>query len=302
MKKSVVLLSVMACIFAMFRYPSVMINPGQLLEGHKKIKDDCSACHVMFKGISSEKCISCHKLSEIGMKDIDSTGADRKSTLFHQNLSGQECTACHTDHLGANPEKSYSGFTHEMISNDVKNNCSSCHKAKEDTLHSMLSKDCSKCHNTDGWKPADFNHDMLQVAAANCLGCHKMPADLYHEKFTEDCSQCHSTDKWKPSTFDHSKYFLLDKKHNAVCITCHTNNNYGSYTCYGCHEHSESKIAGEHREEGIYNFSNCASCHKSGNEHDIKIPLEYRQGNESQDKSGSKKKEKKKKSKEDDDD
>jgi len=256
MKKSVVLLSVMACIFAMFRYPSVMINPGQLLEGHKKIKNDCSACHVMFRGISSEKCISCHKLSEIGMKDRDSTRADRKSTLFHQNLSGQECTACHTDHLGANPEKSFSGFS----------------------------------------------HDMLQGAAANCLGCHKKPADLYHEKFTENCSHCHSTDKWKPSTFDHSKYFLLDKKHNAECITCHTNNNYGSYTCYGCHEHSESKIAGEHREEGIYNFSNCASCHKSGNEHDIKIPLEYRQGNESQDKSGSKKKEKKKKSKEDDDD
>ena len=32
---------------------------------------------------------------------------------------------------------------------------------------------------------------------------------------------------------------------------------------------SESKIRKEYNEEGIYNFSNCISCHKSGNEHEI---------------------------------
>ncbi len=27
----------------------------------------------------------------------------------------------------------------------------------------------------------------------------------------------------------------------------------------------------EHNEHGIYNFTNCASCHRSGNEHDIRM-------------------------------
>ena len=39
---------------------------------------------------------------------------------------------------------------------------------------------------------------------------------------------------------------------------------------YDCHEHTESNIIAKHNEEGIYNISNCTSCHKSGNEHDIK--------------------------------
>ena len=73
--------------------------------------------------------------------------------------------------------------------------------------------------------------------------------------------------KTKNNTVAH---FTLDQNHNTTCNTCHSNNNYSSFTCYGCHEHSERKIIAEHNEEGIYNISNFASCHKSGNEHDIK--------------------------------
>jgi hypothetical protein len=94
--------------------------------------------------------------------------------------------------------------------------------------------------------------------------------DNFHNIIKDNCDKCHSTSKWMPSTFDHSVYFILDQNHNTTCNTCHSNNNYNSFTCYGCHEHSESKIIAEHNEEGIYNISNCISCHKSGNEHDIK--------------------------------
>lgn len=44
------------------------------------------------------------------------------------------------------------------------------------------------------------------------------------------------------------------------------NNDYSSYTCYGCHEHSRSKIREEHVEEGIYDYENCVECHRSGDE------------------------------------
>ena len=43
------------------------------------------------------------------------------------------------------------------------------------------------------------------------------------------------------------------------------------YTCYGCHEHTESQMVRKHNEEGIFNITKCASCHKSGDEHDIRM-------------------------------
>ncbi len=73
-----------------------------------------------------------------------------------------------------------------------------------------------------------------------------------------------------PATFDHEKYFRFDRHHNNECATCHVNNDYGNYTCYGCHEHSRSKVREEHVEEGIYNYENCVECHKNGDEDEAK--------------------------------
>ena len=49
-------------------------------------------------------------------------------------------------------------------------------------------------------------------------------------------------------------------------MTCHVDNIYDAYTCYGCHEHSRAKIRREHLEEGIRDYENCAECHRSGDE------------------------------------
>ena len=43
-----------------------------------------------------------------------------------------------------------------------------------------------------------------------------------------------------------------------------------NYTCYGCHEHSRSKIREEHLEEGIRDYENCVECHRSGDEDEAK--------------------------------
>ena len=48
------------------------------------------------------------------------------------------------------------------------------------------------------------------------------------------------------------------------------NNDYSNYTCYGCHEHSRSRIRKEHVEEGIHDYENCAECHRSGDEDEAK--------------------------------
>jgi hypothetical protein len=105
----------------------------------------------------------------------------------------------------------------------------------------------------------------------NCSTCHKNPGDSFHQSIKETCDKCHNTHQWKPSTFDHSAYFHLDRDHNGACNTCHINNDFKTFTCYGCHEHTENKIREEHEEHGIYNFTNCIACHKNADKHDIRI-------------------------------
>ncbi len=80
------------------------------------------------------------------------------------------------------------------------------------------------------------------------------------------CGQCHSQQQWKPATLDHDKLFVLDRDHQTECVTCHTNDDYSRYTCYGCHEHQPGKIRSKHMKEGIANFENCVECHRSADE------------------------------------
>jgi hypothetical protein len=224
MKKLYVLLSIGLFIFLIIQFPHTMINPGELSEGHQKLNNECLSCHKPFAGIKNEKCIACHNLSTIGKDTI----GKRHKTQFHQQLSNQLCSSCHSEHQGVFPVHPLSRFKHELLSETIIQNCNSCHKKPIDNIHKQVSTNCSSCHNTN---------------------------------------------KWVPSTFDHSAYFMLDQHHNTTCITCHSDANYSSYTCYGCHEHTENNMIAEHTEEGIYSIGNCASCHRSGNELDLKKNL-----------------------------
>ncbi len=275
MKKLIVIGIVAVCIVLIYQYPHAMLNPGEIVEGHQQLTDNCLACHNPFFGISNDKCISCHKLSDIG-KDtlmLNDTSISNRKVVFHQHLSNQKCTSCHTDHKGLKPEMTLHGFNHEMLPATIISNCYSCHSQPSDILHKQLTTACNNCHTTKGWKNSvTFNHNMIQGDIKNnCAACHTNPGDSLHKQVIDQCDKCHSTNQWKPSTFDHSTYFQLDGDHNVKCNTCHINNNFSAFTCYGCHEHSESKIISEHNEEGIYNITNCSSCHRSGNEHDIRM-------------------------------
>ena len=120
-----------------------------------------------------------------------------------------------------------------------------------------------------------FSHQLLRAAVQEqCESCHKAPADNLHRQITGNCKQCHNPDAWKPATFEHDKLFVLDKDHNAPCVTCHIKNEFSRYTCYGCHEHQPAKIKAEHLEEGIRNFENCVECHCSATEEPLKSHAE----------------------------
>ena len=269
MKKLYVLLSIGLFIFLIIQFPHTMINPGELSEGHQKLNNECLSCHKPFAGIKNEKCIACHNLSTIGKDTI----GKRHKTQFHQQLSNQLCSSCHSEHQGVFPVQPLSRFKHELLSETIIQNCNSCHKKPIDNLHKQVSTNCSSCHQTQNWKNLiPFDHEML-LNKSNCASCHQKPNDNFHTLTKDNCSSCHNTNKWVPSSFDHSAYFMLDQHHNTTCITCHSDANYSSYTCYGCHEHTENNMIAEHTEEGVYSIGNCASCHRSGNEHDLKKNL-----------------------------
>lgn len=210
-----------------FLYPRMMVAPGKLINAHQPLSADCFACHTPLAGVSNERCMVCHKLSDIGR--LTTTGKaiaePHVSTPFHQKLIAQDCLACHVDHAGVQRLKPKGHFDHVLLQADVRDQCE---------------------------------------------GCHKSPADSLHQQISGNCRQCHAQNKWMPATFDHAKYFVLDRDHNTSCATCHVDNNYQRYTCYGCHEHTTQNIRSEHSEEGIKNFDNCVECHRSANEHDIR--------------------------------
>ncbi|MFC1586608.1 hypothetical protein ACFL5V_13760, partial [Fibrobacterota bacterium] len=369
--------------------------------GHEPISNDCFACHTITKGTPDEKCLSCHKLDDIGLRTTNGVRIDtseKYSTTFHQYLTDKTCIRCHSDHKGPIGKGQLKSFEHEALKEFGDKECASCHRRPDDLLHKKVSQSCRQCHNTDKWVPATFQHSKLsspndcvschpnpsdklhrrvgekcgkchqtnkwipalfehnllragndcitchqnpsdslhfQILSncykchntvkwrpalfdhtlasnkENCFGCHKSPSDslhsrisgdcgichkttewkparfdhmavsknsecawchsrpndMLHGKVTEKCGDCHTTFRWTPASFEHSEYFQLDRDHKTECETCHQGNSYSEYTCYGCHEHSTSKMRKEHEKEGMRDFHNCAECHRNADKH-----------------------------------
>jgi hypothetical protein len=174
-----------------------------------------------------------------------------------------DCFACHTPFLGPDDAK-----------------CMACHKPAEIrtrkpggvAFHEHLAeKSCTACHTEHLGAKAPksihaFRHELLAPAMRTaCHDCHRRPPDALHREIVKGCGSCHTQDAWKPATFDHGRYFRFDRHHPPKCLSCHLDGVYQRYSCYGsCHEHSESKVRREHREEGIRDIANCTECHRSG--------------------------------------
>ena len=218
---SVALIGVVALAFI---NPRLMISPGALMPAHAGLSTDCFACHAPLRGVSAQRCVSCHAVADIGLRTTTGKAIAGTTTLsFHQELIKQDCMACHSDHSSPRlvGERGVKPFSHELLRPAIRERCESCHQAPVNDLHRGLNTDCAQCHRPPAWTPA---------------------------------------------TFEHEKYFLLDRDHNAPCATCHLGNVFSRYTCYGCHEHTVSNIERKHRKEGITDFKNCVTCHRSASE------------------------------------
>lgn len=208
----------------------------------------------------------------------------------HADLAS-DCFGCHTPLLGSTPEKCIACHKVAEIGKQTTKGLAIAGEKKNVAFHQkLIEDDCVACHSdhngVKAFRPiGQFSHKLLEPAVIKeCNGCHKNPGDALHQKIEGNCSSCHILQRWTPATFEHEKYFRFDKHHRTECETCHMENDYSSYTCYGCHEHSRSKIREEHVEEGIYDYETCVDCHRSGDEDEAKYLWRANRGKSSKDK------------------
>lgn len=189
----VIALNLMVLVALAFAYPHLMVSPGPLVKGHAELATDCFACHAAWRGASSSRCTECHATADIGLKTTQGVPIPSRSVRvsFHQDLVEQDCMACHSDHLGPKlTKRSRKAFSHGLLKASVRDACSSCHAAPKDAVHRAVQTECSICHQSNAWKPANLDHDKFFVLdrdhQAPCETCHKN-----NDRSRYTCYGCH---------------------------------------------------------------------------------------------------------------
>lgn len=237
--------------------------PGPPSRAHADTADNCDRCHMPFKGLPNEKCLSCHQ--------------DLKK--FHAAVAAQKCSACHTEHKGADADQTKASarasFNHELTGmplvgahqkvacktchtkpiSQMADSCAGCHK---DTHQGALGTTCTACHKSEAWKPALHllgQHKLSMEgghAKTQCVSCHAKGANLKpvvactacheqaHGGTTASCDGCHDVKAWTPAKFDHAFCTCtLPQLHQTVsCLGCHKGWDFthAPTLCSGCHE------------------------------------------------------------------
>lgn len=210
--------NLVAIIALVFAYPHLMISPGSLIPAHATLAENCSSCHTPFRGATAEKCVSCHAVADIGIRTTTGAKLSGQSTrpVFHQALSTQACLSCHTEHPGANPVAPKPSFSHALLNETMRNQCSSCHVPPADALHADKSANCATCHSQNGWKPATFDHDrffpLIGPHKATCATCHTKS-----DFSTYTCFSCHEHEPGRVR----AQHLEEGIRNIDNCVACH---------------------------------------------------------------------------------
>lgn len=211
--------NLIALLVLVFVYPQFMVSPGPLIPAHKDLNTDCFACHAPLRGVAPARCVSCHVLSDIGVRTTqgEPLGKSAVKTSFHQDLITQDCIACHTDHAGPRlTQHSRKPFSHSLLRAAVLDQCANCHEAPRDTMHAGLDTNCGQCHRQQAWKPATFDHEkwfaLVGDHAAPCATCH---AKADFSQYT--CYGCHEHTP-RNIQAEHAEEGIRDFQD---CVRCH---------------------------------------------------------------------------------
>lgn len=202
-------------------------NKTKLPLKDKHVDVHCDACHR--RPITGKKlgtnCVNCHHLNDV-----------------HKGQEGNMCERCHNER-GWGIEVF---FDHDLTSfpliglhaitpceechlsgtyKDTKMNCLGCHRP-DDQHKQRLGPDCGYCHNPNGWRLWEFDHNTQtkyrlegKHEGMECLSCHREPAknknirldrkcrschlseDVHRGGFGNHCEWCHSTGSFKKVRF-----------------------------------------------------------------------------------------------------
>lgn len=205
------------------------------LEGrHRNLA--CRSCHVSLQfNAARSQCLSCH-------------------TDVHQGKLSPDCATCHTaeNWIHLNAETAHANTTFPIIGAHARLDCQACHTSEVEGEYSMLSSDCITCHRADYQNASEPAHSELG--------------------FGPRCESCHNFTAWRPASFgNHDPFFpITSGKHRGewdACTDCHfAAGDFSQFTCFNCHEHSQSRMDDKHREVSGYSYesSACYACHPRG--------------------------------------
>lgn len=171
------------------------IASGPLSDSHAMFAKDCSTCHTPARGVTDEKCSTCHQKS--GQAALYS--ADRHYEYHSGNLDrtpegGKErtCASCHREHQGRQ----------NQLQAVADRKCTSCHETgsfrKKHPEFEFASKKIADPANLK-FTHAKHVRELMEEreitdAEATCLTCHEAQPDGRTFKpisFERSCNGCH---------------------------------------------------------------------------------------------------------------
>jgi Class III cytochrome C family len=201
-----------------FAFPHRMVAPGPLMPAHAGITRNCFACHAPLRGVPINRCINCHKVSDIGIRTTLGVAMETagKRPAFHQALAKPDCMACHAEHNRPRLVKTdQQRFAHSLLRSDARGQCATCHRAPSNDLHSQANNDCASCHGQSAWKPATFDHarhfELNGPHAVSCATC--------HDKGTFRRNTCFGCHEHQPGRMQaiHAEEGIRDISNCAAC-------------------------------------------------------------------------------------
>ncbi len=260
---------------------------------------DCNSCHNDIHSMSvGNDCASCHTSQNWLVDDIPELHEENGFPLIgtHSNLS---CVDCHVSETNLRFDR----LGNDCISCHLEDYLNTMTPNHQEVGYSP--ENCIDCHDTNslGWGAAFINHyffpltlghdiqdcqdchltDKFSDTSADCFSCHEddfnntTTPDHEAGMFSMDCVSCHTTDPgWMPVNFgEHDDlYFpIFSGNHEGewnACSECHLNSNdYSSFSCIDCHEHSnKNEVDNDHDDENdyVYESNACYECHPTGEE------------------------------------
>jgi len=248
------------------------LNEHQRTESGERIS--CDDCHTNdLSSFAPDSCQTCHSDMDIVFAQV------------HLLSFGKDCLACHDgiDRYGdfnhnAYPFKLEGGHNEATCTQchldarsiadlqSTPQDCYSCHY-QDDQHNGQYGRQCEGCHTPSTWGDATFDHNLASFpltgahinvkcedchinnvfdgTPSDCVACHAEPQE-HAGQFGTDCASCHTTNAWEPASYNGPHTFPMNHGDgDGSCQTCHPAS-LTTYTCYGCHEHTQANIASEH--------------------------------------------------------